>query len=361
MAEGGQVTDAEEEQGAVAHGPAHLHPRAVAMTLTVDPHLGGARADQFLSHKIKRLSRTRAAAIIDHGDLQRTDGVKLRPASRVVALETLTLWRVPPDEAPADVNIPVLHQDEQLVVFNKPPNIAVHPSARYYAGTLTQILRHTGFPKSAEADAVRVPRPAHRLDRETSGVLVCCRTESSERTWKKRFLRGRVEKTYLALCEGEPAWERAVLDAPLGVLPNLPVRIKMGPRPDGLPARTDVEVLWRGAGRSLLCCRPRTGRTHQIRAHLCAAGLPIVGDKLYGPQGVEWFARYADEGLSDELAAQLAHERQALHAAVLQAEDVAFLAPWPGDLRALCPDAAPAADAALESARVSLGIGPGVR
>lgn len=348
------VADLSEEEatddqgcGTVTRGPAHLTPGAVPIGMVVDPHLGGARADQFLCYRIKRLSRTRAARIISNGDLQRGGGVALRPSSRVVAGEQLTLWRVPPDQEPGEVRLGMLWLDHELVVFDKPPDMAVHPSARYYRTTLTQVLRRRGFPLSTAADAVRVPRPAHRLDRETSGVLVCCRTEESERWWKARFLRGEVHKTYLALCEGEPAWSSRTLDMPLGVLTGGSIRIKMGEVANGQPAQTDVEVVWRGSGRTLMCCKPRTGRTHQIRAHLSLAGFPVVGDKLYGRQGDGWFARYAETGMTPELAAELAHHRHALHAAALRAGSHHFVAPWPTDLRALCPEAADAADALL--------------
>lgn len=326
--------------------------------MVVDPHLGGARVDQFLAHRIGRLSRTRAATIVSRGDVRRADGTALRPSSRVVPLEQLTLWRIPPDADPPDTPLNFIHEDDDLLVLDKPPSMTVHPSARYYATTLTQLLFRRGYPPSAAPDAVRVPHPVHRLDRETSGVLLCARSGRAERTWKQRFSGGRVHKTYLALCSGAPPWDAAVLDWPLGLLQGLAVRIKMGPHPQGLPSVTDVDVLWRGNGRCLLRCRPRTGRTHQIRAHLSAAGLPILGDKLYGPQGDAWFAQYADHGLTPELASALAHPRQALHAAMLAAEDAAFVAPWPDDLCALEPDAVSTARAALATVSLPMVLRP---
>ncbi len=355
----------EEDAGAPApdvdlQQPACGHPRAVSIEMVVDPHLGGARADQFLSQRIRRLSRTRAAEIVARGDVQRPSGRVLRPSTRVVAGETLVLFRVPPDDEPPTLTLHLVHQDEQLLVLDKPPNMAVHPSARYYASTLTQLLLRRGYPVSTAPDAVRVPHPVHRLDRETSGVLVCARTASTEKRWKDAFFKSRVKKTYLALCQGTPTFTHTVLDMPLGLQDGLPVRIKMGPHPQGQPAQTDVEVLWQGAGRCLVACRPLTGRTHQIRAHLSAVGLPILGDKLYGPQGDAWFARYADGGLTDELRGALAHERQALHAAVLEGEGLTLLSRWPDDLRGLHPEAAPAADVLLASRAGGTALQPSV-
>lgn len=333
----------------VGNALAHDHPRAVTIHLQVDPHLGGARADQFLSQRISRLSRTRAAAIVARGDVRRADGSRLRPASRVSAKETLLLYRIPPDEDPPDLQLHLLHEDDDLVAVDKPPTLAVHPSARYYAGTLTQLFLHRRYPISGAPDAVHIPHPVHRLDRETSGVLLCARTSSAERRWKSRFVHGRVLKTYLALCRGTPTFQTTTLNWSLGVLQGLPVRIKVGPTEDGQPAATEVEVLAQHAGLCLLRCRPLTGRTHQIRAHLCAAGLPVVGDKLYGPQGDLWFAQWAATGMTPELAAALEHPRHALHAAVLSAPDACFVAPWPQDLRTLAPALAHHADAALAS------------
>jgi 23S rRNA pseudouridine1911/1915/1917 synthase len=347
MTDEAEADDDEVEAEVLPSVTALGHPRAVRVIVTVDPHLGGARADQFLSQRIRRLSRTRAAAIIERGDLQRPEGRSLRPSSRVVAGEELVLWRIPPDEEPPDLSLTLLFQDDHLAVFDKPPTLAIHPSARYYAGTFTQLFLRRGYPRSQAEDAVHIPHPVHRLDRETSGVLVCARATAAERTWKNAFLKGRVEKTYLALCEGTPTFTHAVLDAPLGILKGLRVRIKVGPTPDGQPARTDVDVLWSGGGKALVRCHPRTGRTHQIRAHLSAVGLPLMGDKLYGRQGDDWFVEYADHGMTPELAASLSHTRHALHAAILQGEKHRFVAPWPMDLRALSPEAAAAADAAL--------------
>jgi 23S rRNA pseudouridine1911/1915/1917 synthase len=276
----------------------------------------------------------------------------------VVAGEPLTLWRVPPDQEPSNLTLSILWQDDHLVVFDKPPGIAVHPSARYYRSTLTQLLRRWHFPPSPAPDAVRLPRPAHRLDRETSGVLLCCRTTSSERTWKARFLSARVHKTYLALCQGVPPWSSTTITIPLAVRPHSVVRIKVGPTDHGLPATTHVRVAWSGKDRSLLVCHPQTGRTHQIRAHLSLAGFPVVGDKLYGPLGDDWFARYADHGLAHDAAAQLGHTRHALHAAVLAGEDHSFVAPWPADLAALSPEAAAAAQDLLQEHAATASLAP---
>ncbi|MFH1807911.1 MAG: RluA family pseudouridine synthase [Pseudomonadota bacterium] len=303
----------------------------ICLSLHVDPQLDGQRADQFLATKIRRLSRSRASAIVKNGDLRR-DGRALRPASRVRGDEILSLWRTPPEEPAAPESFEVLHDDDHLLVIDKPAGLAVHPSARYFRTTLTQLLRR----QAGSADAV-VPRICHRLDRETSGVLLLARTLDVERRLKRAFAHGQVHKTYWALVEGSVSATPQRIDIPLGPLGGA-IRIRMGAVPDAPPARTEVRLLAALGDRSLVACYPRTGRTHQIRAHLSLIGHPIVGDKIYGGQGEDWFLRWAEGGEAAASVDELGWPRQCLHARALELDPdlgVApqfFVAPWPTDL-----------------------------
>jgi 23S rRNA pseudouridine1911/1915/1917 synthase len=205
----------------------------------------------------------------------------------------------------------------------------VHPSARYLHRTLTAWLR-------ARAVDDRIAHPCHRLDRETSGVLVCAKTAGAERLVKRAFMEGKVKKTYLAVVRGSID-ESFVMKRPLALQGERGlVRIRMVEDVLGQEAETAFVRLAfdERVDRSLVACFPRTGRQHQIRAHLFSAGAPIVGDKLYA-MGDAWFDTFT-RGEADETV--LEHSRHALHASALRLDDGrVFTAPLPDDLRSLLP------------------------
>lgn len=303
-----------------------MNDRGPGWQLVVDPGCEGWRVDRFVAHRIRRLSRARAArlTVIDADHPERGP---LKKSTPVRAGQRLRVDRPPPDAGcpvPAPV---VLHVDEHLVVLDKPAGLATHPTARRFHATVTGWLARAGL------DA----EPAHRLDVETSGVMVAGRTPEATRHLKAAFARHRVEKTYLAVVEGRPAADAWVDETPLGFDAASAVRIKMG-RGDK-PARTAFRVLRRGAHRALVEARPLTGRQHQIRVHLALAGHPVVGDKLYGPDEALFLAGLERRLTPAELE-RLGHPRQALHAWRLDLPwwDGArrrFEAPWPAELNAL--------------------------
>ena len=230
----------------------------------------------------------------------------------------------------------VLFCDEHVLVIDKPAGLPVHPSSRYLHGTVVGRLRQrygAGF-----------AAPVHRLDRETSGVLVCARTRGAARQLSQAFERGAIQKEYVAICEGAPtaAQARLCVEAPIAVGG---AQVRIGVRIDaalGKPARTDLllERTFRRDAADFCLWRawPRTGRRHQVRVHLRAAGFPLVGDKIYGPDE-GYYERFCASRLEAADWARLRLPRQALHAAAIflshpaNGRPMRFCAPWPADLQ----------------------------
>lgn len=306
----------------------------VLLRYTVEPNYAGWRLDKYLTEKIRRASRTRVQEIIANDLVYER---KLKASTPVWAGLTFELRRklrdeptVPPVEALGE-----LYSDEALLVLDKPAGLPIHPTARYFHNTLVEQLKLKYGP-GFRAD------PAHRLDRETSGIVVCGRTLEACQKLMKRFERGQVKKQYLAIVEGRVSDEAFEVDAPIAEgteLIRIAVRIDAV---EGKTARTRFEVERRferdGAQFTLLRCFPETGRQHQIRIHLQHVGFPLVGDKMYGPDP-GYFDRFSKRTLEPEAWAKLRLERQALHASVLEVPHpsdgrmMRFEAPLAGDLR----------------------------
>lgn len=323
----------------------------IHIPLVVDSARDGFRLDRFLATRIVRLSRTRVQQIVAAGRVRRADTgeVLLRPGQRMHAGEALVIERPAPREPSVVLDYRELHRDAELLVLDKPAGLPVHPSARYHRHTLTALMRERlGSGHGWEM--------AHRLDRETSGVLIFGRHGGSATALKRAFFARAVEKRYWALVTG--CIEGHVrIDMPLGPARDSAIRIKMGPREvedGGLTAVTEVVPLargtFRGAPITLVECRPETGRQHQIRVHLTQIGHPLLGDKLYGLPEAKFLAIVEREAEGQalpparalaELEAELGLARHALHAASLafphpaDGRPVRFTAPWPADLAAI--------------------------
>lgn len=299
------------EPVARAPKPAYVHPEtvpedALASVFTVRPEHAGLRLDRWLAVEMPRLTRTRAQRIVESWAFD-ASARALGASHRVRAGEVVVVFRPRWEEPEAPREVRLLHVDDEVIAVDKPAGLPVHPTAKFHRNTLTAVLAER-FPGE------RVVL-AHRLDRETSGVLLAARTPHAERLLKDAFARRDVEKTYQALVHGEIADEAFEVDAPLA-LEGGEVSVRMCVRPTamgGLPSRTRFRVLERLAGFSRVACHPETGRQHQIRVHLAHAGHPIVGDKLYA-HGDEVFLACLEGPPDEALRARLLLERQALHA-----------------------------------------------
>ena len=281
----------------------------VRVPFTVEPNYAGWRLDRYLQEKIRRLSRERVQHIIEHG-LETEDGRRLKASTRVQPGLRFALLKQAEPEPETPMEFGVVLDDGALLVVDKPAGLPVHATARYSAHTFTALAR-ARFPD-------RKVDPAHRIDRETSGLLACGVRPEVTRVLKRDFARGRVSKTYLAIALGTPPEDRFTVEAALALNGASLVRVRMHADPAGLASVTDFEVVGRraapdGARVALLACHPRTGRQHQIRAHLHHAGLPLVGDKIYGPDELI-FDRFTKRAMAPKDHAVLRLPRQALHA-----------------------------------------------
>jgi 23S rRNA pseudouridine1911/1915/1917 synthase len=263
--------------------------------------------------------------------LVRVDGAPARPSHPLRAGERIDCAPPPPADARLDPEageLVLLFEDEDLLVVDKPPGIAVHPGAGRRGGTLVHRLL-ARFPELAGVGGPGRPGIVHRLDKDTSGAIVVARSTRAYRALARDFAARRVDKVYLAVAWGAPPPSGAI-EAPIGRHPRR--RQEMTVRPGGRSASTAFRTLAAGGGVALLEVRLTTGRTHQIRVHLKSAGHPLVGDPVYGER--RWKGRAAGPGAR----ALRDFPRPALHAWRLalthpgSGARVAFEAPVPDDL-----------------------------
>jgi 23S rRNA pseudouridine1911/1915/1917 synthase len=291
--------------------PDDVPSEAVVTVLRVPPESAGMRLDLFVQTQLKRTSRTRTQAIIRRSAFD-AEGRRLRANDRVFAEQRVLLWREPWDEVAVPTELPVLYEDEHLFAIAKPAGVPVHPTARYHRNTVVKLL---ALSRGSETFTL-----AHRLDRETSGVLLLAKTREADRNIKRQLEdRVGVEKQYLAIAWGAPVDDdfRVELPLELDTASRLKVKMRVATTGAGLAASTRFRVVARARRDdrtySLLRCDLETGRQHQIRVHLAAIGCPVVGDKLYGPDP-ELFARGADQTLTQSDRTLLELDRHALHA-----------------------------------------------
>ncbi len=267
------------------------------------------RLDSYLAARL-RLSRNRAQALLSEG-MVRVDGSAPKKSDRVLAGQEIEV-RVPPP-APAraeaqDIPLEIVFQDRHLVVVHKPPGLVVHPAPGHPDGTLVNALLHHVSDLSGIGGTLR-PGIVHRLDRDTSGLMIAAKTDPAHRALSAALKERRIRRIYLAALWGALGDGEVVVDRPIGRHPH--DRLRMAAVEGGRSAVTRFRAMERWRSATLCEARLETGRTHQIRVHAASIGHPVVGDELYGAGRERGFAG-PDRGWAAALARRT--PRQFLHA-----------------------------------------------
>ncbi len=297
----------------------------------LDSGLAGLRLDQALARQLPQYSRSRIQGWIEQGTVT-IDGRPARARDRVLGGEAIALTGEVPAEtrvAPQAMPLPIVYEDRDILVIDKPAGLVVHPGAGRREGTLQNgLLAH-------DPQLAHVPRAGlvHRLDKDTSGLMVVARTIEAHAALAARLAAREISREYLAIATGVMTGG-GTIDEPIGR--HRSVRVKMAVREGGREAITHYRVVERFRAHTYVRVMLETGRTHQIRVHLAHAGFPIVGDPVYGGR------RRLPAGASPTLREALGNfHRQALHAARLalaqpsSGEELVFESPVPADMAAL--------------------------
>ena len=313
------------------------NPGSNSMTLQVGASIKERRLDKYLHGRFSNFSRVMLQNIIKQGSVKVNGKIakpsfKLSPGDKI----ELTLPELPSrDILPEDIPLDIIYEDSDLIILNKPPDMIVHPARGNTHGTLVNALAYYSDELSSGLGEFR-PGVVHRLDKDTTGVMVITKNDIAQWKVAKQFERRQVEKTYLAVVHGTPELTADRIKAPLGIHPK--IREKYAIRPEiGKEAITFYEVVESFRGFALLKMSPKTGRTHQIRVHLSQIKHPIVADDMYGGKAVyPWQLQDAEPAPQDPVI-----NRVALHASTLEFKHpttekmVKFEAPFPEDMQNL--------------------------
>ncbi|OGF03917.1 MAG: hypothetical protein A2W00_00395 [Candidatus Eisenbacteria bacterium RBG_16_71_46] len=287
------------------------------LNLSVPAPRAGERLDRFLAAAQADLSRSRLQSLIREGRV-RVNGAPRRASHRLQGGDRVEIELPPPRVValePEDLPLRVIHEDAAILVVDKPAGMVVHPGAGVPSGTLVHALLHRD-PAIAGVGGAGRPGIVHRLDRDTSGLLVVARTPRAYRALIEAMRERRVRRVYQALVWGDPPADSGEIEGAIGRSPRDRKRMAVVRR-GGKPARTLWAVRERFGPATRLEVRLDTGRTHQIRVHLASAGMPVVGDPVYGGRGKKQLsAGAAERSLAREVLDGLS--RQALHASELR-------------------------------------------
>jgi len=289
----------------------------------------GERLDRFVANRCPEFSRSFVQKLISGGWVT-VNSQQAKPALKLRSGDNITITEPPPEPSPLTpecIPLDILYEDADVIVVNKPPGMTTHPAPGNHSGTLVNALLGI-LPGLAEGGSPERPGIVHRLDKDTSGLIVVAKSRKALEDLSNQFKSRLVHKVYLTLARGHVQPTAGLIDAPIGR--DASHRKKMAIVSSGRPAQTSYRVIRYLDGYSLLSIEPATGRTHQIRVHLAEIGYPVVGDATYGKR-------------SELVTRQFLHAYQLTLQLPATGEQITFTAPLPVDLKAALEKLAPGA------------------
>src|SRR6476646_1963007 len=300
----------------------------------LEPAYAGWRLDRALAAAVPTLSRERLKALIRSGAVEARGSALRDPATKVKGDESLRLAVPEPKPAhnePQDIPLTILFEDEHLLVLDKAAGLVVHPAAGNFDGTLVNALLHHCAGKLSGIGGVARPGIVHRIDKDTSGLLVVAKTDVAHEGLARQFAAHSIDRRYLAIVSGVPKTSEGIVDAPLARSSANRKKIAIVEGGRGKRAVTHWKRLQLLNDAALVECRLETGRTHQVRVHMASIGHPLIGDPVYGRSGKT----------HGKILKALGFHRQALHAAELgfthpvTKSRLSFSSPMPADMQEL--------------------------
>jgi 23S rRNA pseudouridine1911/1915/1917 synthase len=300
----------------------------------LEPAHAGWRLDRALAAAVPTLSRERLKALIRSGAVEAQGSAVRDPALKVKGGEAFRLAvpeATPAHNEPQDIPLTILFEDEHLLVIDKPAGLVVHPAAGNLDGTLVNALLHHCAGRLSGIGGVARPGIVHRIDKDTSGLLVVAKTDVAHEGLAKQFAAHSIDRRYLAVVNGVPRASGGTIDAPLARSATNRKKIAIVEGKRGKRAVTHWKRLQVLKDAALVECRLETGRTHQVRVHMASIGHPLLGDPVYGRSGKT----------HGKLLKELGFDRQALHAAELgfthpvTKNRLSFSSPMPPDMQEL--------------------------
>lgn len=300
---------------------------------TIAEDSAGWRLDRALAAAVPTLSRERLKALISAGSVTGPKGPVRDPAAKALAgpYEVSVPDPTPAHNEAQDIALEIVFEDDHLLIVDKPAGMVVHPAAGNFDGTLVNALLHHCAGRLSGIGGVARPGIVHRIDKDTSGLLVVAKTDVAHEGLAAQFAKHSIDRVYLAITGGVPIPPKATIDAPLARSPVNRKKIAICEKGQGRRAVTHYRLLEPLTDAALVECRLETGRTHQVRVHMASIGHPLLGDQAYG----------RPRGAHREILKRLNFHRQALHAAELgfihpvTRERLSFKSALPSDIQEL--------------------------